>query len=103
MTTEYKLPEPYFELLGGYTADQMQQAYQAGRCTGVSCGDCPTRDYAPAHTDHPMRHHDRTCPAYQEPVNEVVGDNEDITMSWLLKLPMPVGTKLFTHPAKQDI
>lgn len=42
-----------------------------------------------------------TMPAVQqggEAVNEVVGETPDITMSWLMKLPMPVGTKLFTSP-----
>ena len=38
------------------------------------------------------------APAVVEPSNEVVGATPEITWSWLLKNPMPVGSKLYTAP-----
>ena len=62
----YKMPDPKFgvsrpyigisESRNAYTASQMQQAYAAGR-------ESMRQECYNAHTDHPMRHYDRTCPA----------------------------------------
>jgi len=68
------------------------------------------KDVEPVHTDHPMRHYDRTCPACQdaEPVaylwqhcetgrTRIVMPDDVITAdaTWFVVGP------LFTHPAKQ--
>lgn len=74
-------------------------------------GQCPSCGAEPAHTDHPMRHHDRTCPACRE-------DAEPVAYLWQhcetgrTRIVMPddvitadatwfVVGPLFTHPAKQ--
>ena len=64
----------------------------------------------PAHTDHPMRHHDRTCPACQdaEPVGWFMDVTTDGKSTGDFQLAAKeywgdrsVCTPLFTHPAKQ--
>ena len=71
-----------------------------------------TKPEKPAHTDHPMRHHDRTCPACQkddvDPVAKVVssGTFNMPILQWLSadhSFRVPIGTMLFTHPAPKPL
>jgi hypothetical protein len=62
-----------------------------------------------AHTDHPMRHWDRTCPACvaeaekQEPVAYTFSDDVILAKHWTDEDPPSGWTPLYTAPPKRPV